>query len=303
MTTSLLGCGASTSNGVGSDTDGGGPDVGVTVDSGFGGSACGQCVATACQTAIRSCNSDPDCSAYLGCVDICPTTSAGGPDPACIATCPKGTSSAGKLAEAQLDNCRLSGAGAMCPACGIDGGGQPNPIVHQTCTQTTDTTPCSTCEDNYCCNTYAACHADPDCVGMLHCLQDCYSGAADDAGAPPGGPPDGGSCEETCAQAHPEGVASWAPRETCLLANCTVQCEDPPMPPLPPCLACQFQSCLDEFANFNASTDGYLLGACIDGCPTGANPCNDACIAQYPDEMAALDALTTCLQANCPTCN
>jgi hypothetical protein len=295
------GCGG-TSTESGSDMDGG-ADVGLALEGGFGSSACGQCVATACQTEIRSCNSDPDCSTYLGCVDICPSTAAGGPDPACIATCPKGSSSAGMLAEAQLDSCRLSGAGAMCPACGIDGGGQPNPIVHQTCTQMTDQTPCFTCEDNFCCNTYAACHADPDCVAMVTCLKDCENGTADDAGAPAGGAPDGGTCDAICAQAHPTGVAEWAPRETCLLANCTVQCENPPMPPLSACLACQYKSCLDEFANLNATTDGYLLGACIDACPGGANTCNEACLAQYPDEMAAVDALTTCVLANCPSCN
>jgi hypothetical protein len=204
-------------------------------------------------------------------------------------------------AEMQLDDCRASGAGAACGACGIDGGAG-NPILHQTCTPMTDTTSCTTCEDNSCCQTYAACHADPDCPALLKCLQDCLSGTADDAGAPEGGAPDGGSCDLLCAAAHPTGLVEWAPRLTCLLVYCAVACENAPMPPLPACESCTNQFCAEEYANLNATPDGYLLGACIDTCPTGANPCNDACFAQHPSSKPALDALTACVAQNCPSC-
>jgi hypothetical protein len=166
-----------------------------------------------------------------------------------------------------------------------------------------DQTPCYTCEDDYCCNTYAACFANADCTALENCLKDCLNGNADDAGAPAGGAPDGGSCELICGQAHPSGLVDWAPRETCLLVACTVSCENPPMPPLSACLACQYQSCADEFANLNGTPDGWLVGACIAACPTGVNPCNTACLAQYPSAKGSLDALTTCIMASCPACN
>jgi hypothetical protein len=290
-----LGCGGgSTASG---GTAEGGSDGAAEAAAGFGAGACGQCVFVACQDAIRTCESDPDCSKYLGCVDTCPTTASGEADPACVATCPHTMSDAGTLAEAQFDNCRLSGAGAMCPACGIDGGGGPNPIVHQTCTQMTGTS-CSTCEDDYCCDTYAACAADPDCSGLDSCLTDCLAGNADDAGAPAGGASAGGSCEVICGNAHPAGLKDWAPREACLLVSCSAACGAP----LTACLACQYQMCADEFASLYGTPDGYLLNGCRAACPAGTNACSDACLAQYPDIQGASQALSACLQLNCPTC-
>jgi hypothetical protein len=285
----------------GSGIDGGAQDGAVAEAGGFGASACGQCVATACQGAIRTCGADPDCTTYLSCLDACPTAPSGGPDPACAKACPRGTSTAGTSAEAQIDDCRNTGAGAKCASCGIDGGGE-NPIVHQTCVPTTDTTPCYTCEDSSCCKTQAACAANPDCHAYKVCLEDCYVGAADDAGAPAGGAPDGGFCEAICAAVHPSGLADFAPLDTCVLALCAVKCEDPPMPPLPACEACTYQFCADEFANATGTADGYLYGACFAVCPSGDNPCTRACNTAYPDGQAASMALVGCLDNNCPSC-
>lgn len=268
----------------------------------YSNSACGKCVAQACNTAIMACESDPDCSAYLACLDGCAVGADGDVEPTCAAACPKGTSSSGTAAEMQLTTCRTSGAGAACSACGIDSGSAGNPIVHQKCTPMNDVSQCAICEDDHCCQTYAACHADPDCHAMQRCLVDCYSGVSDDAGSPQGGAPDGGSCDLICAAAHPKGLVEWAPRDTCISVFCTVACENPPMPPLDPCLACIYSKCADEFADLNGTPDGYLFAACITVCPSGANPCTAACMSKYPTTMGPENALISCQQASCPMC-
>jgi hypothetical protein len=68
------------------------------------------------------------------------------------------------------------------------------------------------------------------------------------------------------------------------------------------CETCLNQHCADQYASLNGTPDGYLLGECIAGCPSGANPCNDACFAKYPSAKAASDALTACSMQNCPSC-
>jgi hypothetical protein len=268
----------------------------------FGAGACGKCVASSCAGPVKTCNADPGCAAYLACVDKCPQAAGGNVDPACAAKCPRGTASASTTAEAEIDDCRNTGPGAKCAGCGVDGGGQ-NPIVNQTCTPMTDQTPCYTCEDDSCCNTYAACHVNPDCTSLETCLKDCYQGVADDAGSPAGGAPDGGSCDIICGGAHMAGLVDWAPRLACLQVKCAVQCENPPMPPLSQCDACINQYCANEYANLNGTPQGYLYGACFAACPSGANPCTAGCIQQYPSASAAGMALAACGNANCPSCN
>jgi hypothetical protein len=295
----LGGCSASNPATGGSPDAAGAADVATAT---YGASACGACVSQGCMTEVTTCNSDPDCSRYLSCLDGCGVGSDGNVDPACAAACPRGSSTSAMTAEMQVDDCRTAGAGASCAACGIDGGAAGNPILHQSCTPMTDTSSCSTCEDNSCCQTYAKCHADPDCPALLTCLQDCLSGVADDAGAPAGGPPDGGSCDLLCATAHPTGLVDWAPRITCILQFCAVACEDPPMPPLPACEACTNQFCAEQYADLNGTPDGYLFGACFAACPSGANPCTDGCFAQYPSAKARADALDACVAQNCPSC-
>jgi hypothetical protein len=155
-------------------------DAGADSSSGFGASACGSCVETQCASAITTCNSSAECSAYWSCVLGCGVDSSGNVDANCASACPRGSSSTGTTDEQALDQCRTTGAGASCAACGGDAGADGgNPIIHQMCTQVTDTTPCFTCEDNNCCNTYAACHADPECAAYKSCLVACENGLHD----------------------------------------------------------------------------------------------------------------------------
>jgi hypothetical protein len=251
---------------------------------------CGQCVIQACTSHVNDCEQDADCSAYLRCYENCPLDVGGMPEPVCAGQCLSATPQ-GSLATAFADCARS--AQETCSACA-----GRNPILHQTCTPMTDTTPCYTCEDDQCCQTYETCSADPDCKALKGCLTDCLSGVADDAGSP-GAAPDGGSCEVICGQAHPKGLIEWAPRLTCLSVLCPAACGTPPSA----CQTCVYQKCADAFANLNGTPQGYLFNSCVGACPTGANACTAACAAQYPTAQAASQALTSCISANCPVCS
>jgi hypothetical protein len=185
----------------------------------------------------------------------------------------------------------------MCvPDAGVGGAGSP--VVNQTCEAKTDVTACSACEDSNCCTTQASCLNDPECVAFENCLKACGQGVTGDAGAPEGGPPDGGSCDQSCYAVHPMGLAAWAPRETCVLVYCATACGATPGA----CETCVDRYCATEFANLNGSPDGYLFGDCIANCPAGANACTLGCTAQYPRVQAAEQNLVACTALNCPSC-
>ena len=294
LAVALGGCSAKGSAGPAPGNDGGSVDAAAS----FASSACGTCVWQACAAAVTTCNADPGCSTYLSCEGACGVGADGNVDPTCATQCPAPSSSEGVSAETQLNDCRTTGPGAALSACGTDAV-ISNPILGQKCTPTTDTTACATCEDNSCCQTYANCHANADCEALFHCTVDCQTGVKDDAGST-GAPPDGGTCDYSCAQLHPNGLVDWAPRKTCVQVYCYAPCGGAPPDP---CTACTITSCATEFADLKGTAAGYLLTACIDACPTGSNPCNNACIAQYPSAKAASAALGACTVKNCPSCD
>lgn len=223
------------------------------------------------------------------CVLACQPGPDGNVDPTCAYACPRGASSVGATDEQALDECRATGGTGMCSSCGESSGDGGNPIIHQMCTQVMDTTPCYTCEDNSCCNTYAACKNDPACQALKNCIVSC---AAPDGGIDAGAQ----SCDQYCAGLNPAGVATWAPRETCIFAHCLAPCGG-----TDPCVGCVVSSCAEEYANLQGTVDGYLLGLCIAPCGSDVS-CGEACEAKYPSAAPAANALALCTQAKCAVC-
>lgn len=270
----------------------------------YGTSACGACRAKACAPQVAACNSDPDCAAYLSCIDACGVGSDGDVDAPCAAMCPTGSSSSAATAEQGLTDCDSASAGA-CGACGGDGGAEGgNPILHQTCTPMNDQTACYRCEDDDCCTTYANCHDNADCYNLFTCVVDCQSGVGDDAGSPQGGANDGGPCTDVvcwstcnslCAQKHPNGLADWAPKEACLAMRCAQQCQSPPPSASAECL---IQLCAEEYVDLAGTADGYLYLQCFYICNQDMT-CIDACGAQYPSVAPAASAFAQC-SLGCP---
>src|SRR5271165_733548 len=202
------------------DTYGSYPEAGANLDSGgldspaldsgargYGQTPCGQCALTACTTA--TCAADRSgCQAYVTCLAACPVSASGQADAVCAGRCENASNT---TATSTAIRCIAAGGGGTCLACGADGGAWDGSVLGQHCPQQTDTTPCYTCEDNFCCDTYAACHEDPDCVAYLDCLLNCDKGIPDDGGVHDSGLPDAsGDCDFYCFAAHPEGLTHFA---------------------------------------------------------------------------------------------
>lgn len=170
-------------------------------------------------------------------------------------------------------------------------------VLGQQCPQMQDTTLCATCEDNFCCDTQAACLGDPDCVAFDSCLRNCDNGVPDDAGVHDSGVPSSiGQCPFYCAAAHPSGLAHFAPRQACIDQYCYAPCQGSPPNG---CASCIFTNCAQQFAAMVGTADGFLEFSCGANCSDAM--CQTACQNQYPSTLAANNALTACLGANCAT--
>ena len=253
-------------------------------------------------TPIKDCDADPGCARYLACLDACPVSPTGDADPSCAAACSKGPSSS-QPAVQELADCRTSGAGASCTACGKDSGSGGSPILHQSCQPAKDAgctncpAGCFSCEKGSCCDTYVACASSADCKALEKCIKDCQSGIPDDAGSM-GTPPPDQSCDYVCSMAHPKGLETWAPRWACL----SVFCDKPCGLDSDSCSTCLNEKCANEYVAVEGTPEGYLFDACFQGCPSGFNKCTNACVQMYPGTEASVNVLQACGEAQCPAC-
>lgn len=280
-----LACG-SEETGAGGAGEGGSSPQGAGGGSTWGDGACGTCVRDACATQIDACLADPECPSYLDCLDACPATEAGDADPACQASCPRGSGTESLRAVAAIDACRDPGAGADCAACGIaDRTAVPDfSELNQSCGPSSDPTVCGACQDQSCCDSLAACAAEPACVAYKDCVR-------------------GGGAAELyeCALAHRQGIAVAAPGYVCAEYHCAVgtdmtgQC-DPSARDA--CFTCMFDVCGKEWAALYRTENGFLASWCGSACD-GDTACSQACLDLYPGSEAASLQLAECLLAGC----
>jgi hypothetical protein len=176
--------------------------------------------------------------------------------------------------------------------------------VHQACgPAVTDSGSCYQCETASCCDTTAACIADPQCEGFKNCLVDCTNNVPDEAGVHDGGPPDNGlslyQCDQYCLAAWPNGLVNWAPQYTCVSVYCLSQSCG--AGPLDACQQCTYGKCLDAYANLQSTPGGYLLLDCYLDCKAGDTTCFQACDAAFPKAKPLETILYQCIAA-CPSC-
>jgi hypothetical protein len=243
--------------------------------AGWGVSACGQCVHTACAAAVDACSADPGCAAYLTCLDGCALNALGDVDPACEAACPVPDSSTSRELEHSLTVCRIDGDGKGCPC------GAPSSIFDQQCSDSPETNPCWICEDENCCDTYAACQADPDCQAIAPCTQAC--GEDDDA------------CFNQCFIDHAAGMDAWGPRFMCFTVECDEECAGET---IDPCFGCTLRECERTEIACDSDVSCWLLAFCIGDCGSDG-ACVQACNEQYPDGVALFEQHAVCAVDRC----
>ena len=273
-------CSSSASPDATGGTDGGGTDV-AAGDSGWSSGECGRCLADACKPQREVCNVEPSCAAHLACADAC----AAGPDgrvaAACLAACPGGDNAVASRSRKAYDGCITDPAPAACAACPKP----PNttdPILAQKCPASAETNTCFKCEDEKCCDTFAACDANPDC---RKAIQPCIVACAGNT-----------TCVDGCYKDHPQGLVAWAPRQACLLARCRADCGAKP----DTCVDCVIDKCAQTFTRCYADVDCFLITECNARC----NVVDDACIASCKKDrpMASqqlLDDYLNCGGRNC----
>lgn len=290
------GCGRSKNSGGKTTTR---TDAGADADAGatWGASDCASCVDSSCSSEIQSCSQDPSCGAYLDCLRSCPVGTNGDVDPSCEAACPKASGTAGQSAMKALDDCRQTGAGASCSACGGtsdagDGGneggdaGCARPMLCEQCAASDGGTACFKCEDEHCCQEEAACQNDPNCLPYQQCIQNC--------------PDSYGACVASCNAQFPDGgYHNFAVKIACVTVNCLTEC----FTPYSACDQCGNAHCTNEYIDCEENKACSLASACITTC-ANSQKCHDDCVAQNPGAEPELDAYTSCLRTNCPTeCN
>ncbi len=260
------------------DSAGGGGDAGDASVAAWSG-ACASCLESACAAEVQSCGAESSCSAAIPCFAAC---AAEGPaSVSCVDACPAASGTSAQMARAELATCVTSGAQGTCSACvTADASGDRNPIIDQTCSPSSETDACFVCEDEQCCETYAECSAEPECVAFGTCMRDCAD-ALDE-------------CVTSCEQQHPTGAQTYVRRLACVLHQCAPECsgfEDT-------CRDCTQQKCGPAEVACNADVECFKLVNCAGSCGKD-EACINQCKAQYPASVGLFDDFAGCTILAC----
>ena len=279
-------CGNSNSDGGGNAGTGG-----IAGNSGktFGQSACGQCVSQACAAQRTACGGEPECASTLTCLEGCPAAALGLPEATCEAACGLPGSASAKAAYQGYSKCRAS---AKCVRCGTeeDGGGGASgvsKVLNQACGPSAKPNKCGKCLAEQCCETEAACNANPECSAAYQCWKTC---------------PDA-TCLAECFTKHEGGVQLFLEENACPLALCATP--EGCLPDPSPEIICDNQYCRELRVACSVMLDCYLMWECHVDCtvlPVNEQP---ACITQCDqgrsqEALDAYDAWGLCSLAKCP---
>lgn len=276
----LIACGDSAEKPSGAGGGGSGAQV-------YGGTACEECDRTACAAERAACSSEPGCASYLACLAGCTTTATGDADPACETQCASAESPESP-ALTTFRACRTEGAGTTCADCpresgaGGEGGGglcTPPAFLTQQCAPYTQDSPCINCQYEKCCDSVEKLFAP----GPGEDLKDCWL-ACDDP-----------TCDATCFEAFPDGVAAFAEYQACSFTQCGQP--DGPCSVTGTCNACRYDECECEYAACFANTDCFLAFHCFSTCAD--SDCVVSCLAQYPGKDPEYSNHQLCVSQRC----
>lgn len=281
------GCGSS-SPATTPDRDAGGDASGEAEagPSGFATTSCGGCFAQTCQKEVTACHGDPECAAYLVCLQSCSTDAQGNAEASCASQCPAPKTSAGSDAVRALESCRTYATGVNCTDCGASG--TDNPILHQQCPKSNDSNACTACYFDHCCDTFDTCEQNADCQGMTDCTDACplNMSLAD--------------CTESCFKKLPNGKVPYAEDFACWNMFCGEICGFP-SPYSAACMSCRQASCANAQLACDSDPECFLLSLCVSECGI-TTQCIDQCAQAHSDKTLELfEAQFVCAQQKCPS--
>jgi hypothetical protein len=149
------------------------------------------------------------------------------------------------------------------------------------CGPSVESNACAKCEDENCCDSYAACHNDSTCGDLLTCLKAC---ATTDT-----------ACSNKCYEASttvPSG--ELAARLTCLEYKCPTQCGIT----LGACIKCVQTNCQDADLACATNGDCWRIGECEGPCGKDSK-CFAACEQKFPGGVSLNHDYLACSLAHC----
>jgi hypothetical protein len=123
---------------------------------------CGACIDRSCAAEAKACAADSSCQAFEGCLAGCAPA-----DSACAESCLTRVRLAGLSLETQLlGHCQTAACSTECPSFQVSLGDG------QSCGPLRVSSACQAC----CCDEFAACDSNPECLGETYCSRQCGRG-------------------------------------------------------------------------------------------------------------------------------
>ena len=258
----------------------------------FGESMCGACVASACPSERRGCESEPGCARYLACADACPSASSGNVATECEVACARPDDPAGVAALEAWSACRIRGAGASCVSCGpalryltkelqqICSNPAPGPAPRPYCSGAVPEAieRCRKCQYQACCDSRRACDDSTGCSALRECMRDTCVGST-----------------AKCLADHDGGIDLAAPLYACSAVRCPdCGAEDA-------CSVCAYQRCGDQYFGLLGNREGFVYQQCLRDCSGdgGLDACRAGCRSAHPALKQQLNDYDLCVIARC----
>jgi len=157
---------------------------------------------------------------------------------------------------------------------------RPYPLT-QTCPPSDHPDECPRCNRDRCCESREAILA----TDAGNELVDCMIEAGTCASTEP--------CYTGCFAQQPGQVDLYLAQFACLAHNC------PSCATADPCAACMRERCEPEGTACDLSRECFLLQSCGAACPSGSQPCIEACLTKYEPARALQSALVVCAMNRC----
>jgi hypothetical protein len=148
--------------------------------------------------------------------------------------------------------------------------------------------PCTDCMSEQCADVYCGCYDEIHCGGYLQCLGTCTMGDT--------------ACYQSCAAAHQDGLSAAILVSDCASTTCDGSCNFGQ--PLSGCQKCLYNECPQQMNACIADPECIALIQCFQMCMPGDMGCGMACVAQHPDGLPEVQAVSDCQMTSCSgVCN
>jgi hypothetical protein len=256
----------------------------------FAASECATCLESECSAEVDGCTGQPACGSAYDCLGACSVSEViGGAD--CAAACADGSDQA----FSDLRGCLQASSQGCCaepgpsPGAGGTSGGSGGASGNEApeCQPAAGDTACVACAKQNCCESRAACIAEPQCLPYEACWIACVQENTGDEVAI-------AQCVQACETTAPGGLAPQRALTVCVQRDCLAPCGIASTP----AVDCFLAECPESYVGCFGDAECWRLQLCVLEC-AGSQPCAEACLEQFPAAADAHDAFVLCANNNC----